>query len=45
MKKGQEVCLSGKLSNRKYDDEDGTTHYITEIVAHEILMLGSAKPS
>jgi len=41
LKKGQEVCLSGKLNSRKYDDEEGRTHYTTEIVVQEIMMLGT----
>jgi single-strand DNA-binding protein len=43
LNKGQEVCLSGKLSNRKYEDSEGVTHYVSEIVATEILLLGGAK--
>lgn len=35
---GDQVMVEGKLQHRKYDKEDGSTGYITEIVAHEILM-------
>ncbi|UTW66555.1 single-stranded DNA-binding protein [bacterium SCSIO 12643] len=37
--KGQEVAIEGKLNNKSYDDKNGTTHYITEIIANEIQML------
>jgi single-strand DNA-binding protein len=41
--KGQEVAVEGKLQNRKYDDKNGVTHYVTDIVANEIQFLGKAK--
>ena len=37
--KGSEVAVSGKLINRKYDDKDGNTKYITEIQINELLLL------
>lgn len=40
LEKGKEVCISGKLSNRSYQDNDGVTRYITEVVVSDILMLG-----
>jgi len=39
LNKGKEIALSGKLTNRSYDDKDGNKKYITEIIANEILML------
>ena len=39
LKKGKEIALSGKLTHRSWDDKDGNTNYITEVVANEILML------
>ena len=33
LQKGQRVFVSGKISNRSYEDKDGNTKYITEIVA------------
>jgi single-strand DNA-binding protein len=39
LNKGKEIALSGKLTNRSYDDKDGNKRYITEIIANEILML------
>lgn len=41
--KGQELALEGKLQNRKYDDKNGVTHYVTDIIANEIQFLGKAK--
>ncbi|WP_159021478.1 single-stranded DNA-binding protein [Formosa sp. L2A11] len=39
--KGKEVGITGKLKTRSYTDKDNQTHYITEVVADEILLLGS----
>ncbi len=40
LEKGKEVCISGKLNNRNYQDNEGVTRYITEVVVTDILMLG-----
>lgn len=34
-KKGTEVAIHGKLSNRTFTDTSGTTRYVTEIVVSE----------
>lgn len=34
-KKGTEVAIHGKLSNRTYTDTTGTTRYVTEIIVNE----------
>jgi single-strand DNA-binding protein len=39
LKKGKEIAIEGKLTNRKYEDKNGQLKYFTEIVANEILML------
>lgn len=39
--KGKQVYLEGKIQNRTYDDKDGNKRYISEIVVHEMKMLGS----
>lgn len=39
LKKGREIAVEGKLTNRKYEDKNGQNRYFTEIVANEILML------
>jgi single-strand DNA-binding protein len=41
--KGKEIAIEGKLSHRSYEDKDGIKRYVTEIVAYEILFLGSIK--
>jgi len=38
--KGKEVGIEGKLTNRSYEDKDGIKRYITEVVCHELLLLG-----
>jgi len=37
--KGNEIALEGKLSNRSWEDKEGTKKYITEIVMNEMVML------
>lgn len=43
VRKGDKVGIEGKLSNRSYDDKDGNKRHLTEVVAHEILMLSQKK--
>jgi len=38
--KGSEVAIEGKLTNRSYQDKEGTKKYITEVQVNEVLMLG-----
>lgn len=40
VKKGSEIAIDGKISNRSYEDKDGKKHYITEILVNSILLLG-----
>ena len=30
--KGKEIAIEGKLTNRSWDDKDGTKRYTTEII-------------
>jgi single-strand DNA-binding protein len=39
--KGKEVGIVGKLKTCNYTSKDGDTRYVTEVVADEILLLGS----
>ena len=39
LRKGAEVELEGRLTYRTYEDGEGQTRYITEVVANELLML------
>ena len=33
---GLQICVTGRIQTRKYDDNNGITHYVTEIIAEEI---------
>jgi single-strand DNA-binding protein len=39
--KGREVGITGKLKSRHFETKEGTMRYVTEVVANEILLLGS----
>ncbi len=39
LKKGNEIALEGKLTNRSWEDKEGNKHFITEVLASQILML------
>ena len=39
--KGREVAIKGKLTYRMYEDKEGEKKYITEVVAYDLLLLGS----
>ncbi len=39
LSKGNEVAIQGKLTNRSYEDKDGITRYITEILVNEFYKL------
>jgi single-strand DNA-binding protein len=39
LKKGSEVAIEGRLQYRTYDDKEGNTRYVTEIIAKDLLML------
>jgi single-strand DNA-binding protein len=40
LSKGKEIAIEGKLTYRTWDDKDGKTHNMTEIVVNELLMMG-----
>lgn len=40
LRKGQQVYIEGKITNRSYQDKDGTQKYFTEIVGDNMTMLG-----
>jgi single-strand DNA-binding protein len=44
IKKGSQLYIEGKMKTRSYEDKNGTKKYITEILVHELQMLGS-KPA
>lgn len=39
LKKGSEIAVEGKLTNRSYEDKNGEKHFITEIVVNSLMML------
>jgi len=41
VKKGHRMHVTGKITNRSYQDADGVTRYITEIVGQKMTMLNS----
>ncbi|UXX80277.1 single-stranded DNA-binding protein [Reichenbachiella carrageenanivorans] len=41
LNKGGQVYIEGKLTSRSYDDKEGVTRYITEVVGREMTLLGS----
>jgi len=43
LKKGREVAVDGRIVYRSYEDKNGVTKYITEIVLNDLLLLRSAK--
>ena len=43
--KGKEIVIEGKLTYRTWNDKDGKSHNITEVVVNELLMMGSKEKS
>lgn len=43
LKKGREIAVEGRIAYRSYEDKQGVTKYITEIVLNELLMLRSSQ--
>ncbi len=39
VKKGDELAVKGKLMHRKYEDSNGQTRYVTEVVVNEFIKL------
>jgi single-strand DNA-binding protein len=39
LEKGNRIAVDGKLVHRSYNDKDGATKYITEVLVNEILLL------
>ena len=40
IKKGMQVYIEEKIQNRSWADKEGITHYITEVIASDLQMLG-----
>lgn len=45
IRKGSQIYVEGKITNRQYDDKDGNKRYINEIVADNIRLLGRKEDS
>jgi single-strand DNA-binding protein len=43
LKKGGQVAIEGKIAYRSYEDKQGVTKYITEIVLNELMFLKPPK--
>ena len=43
LQKGQQVYVEGRLQTRKWDGQDGITHYKIEVIANRVLFLGKRK--
>ena len=41
LKQGLQVCISGRLQNRNFEDKNGIKRYVTEVVAEEIYLADS----
>jgi single-strand DNA-binding protein len=39
LRKGSLVYIEGKIRHRQYENDEGQKHYITEIIADQLLML------
>jgi single-strand DNA-binding protein len=39
--KGREIAIDRKLTRRSYDDKDGTEHFMTEVVANDVQLIGT----
>ncbi|MGH9519842.1 MAG: single-stranded DNA-binding protein, partial [Terriglobales bacterium] len=38
--KGASIYLEGRIQTRSWDDKEGKRHYMTEVIANELVMLG-----
>jgi single-strand DNA-binding protein len=45
LKKGKEIAIDGRLTYRNWEDKNGTKHVSSEIVANEMLFVGSNNDS
>lgn len=45
LRKGMEVAVEGKLTNRSYTDKDEVKKYVTEIVLKDVLIIQDPKPA
>jgi single-strand DNA-binding protein len=43
VKKGSEIAIEGKLTNRSYEDKNGEKQYVSEVLVNSILLLDKNK--
>lgn len=43
LKKGAQVMVDGRLSHRTYEDKNGVTRYISEVICEDVLFLSKSK--
>jgi single-strand DNA-binding protein len=41
--RGQQVYVEGRLQTRRWEDSESKTHFATELVAREVIMLGERR--
>lgn len=41
--KGRKVYIAGRIANRNWEDKEGQKHYVTEIVAEDMIILDNKK--
>jgi len=41
--KGSQVYVEGRLQTRSYEDKDGSTRYVTEVIGQNLTLLGAKK--
>lgn len=45
LKKGRQIFVEGRLQTRQWQDKEGQTRYTTEVIAAQLLFLGSNRDS
>lgn len=43
LQKGRQIFVEGRLQTRSWEDKTGQTRYTTEVIANQLLFLGSSK--
>lgn len=41
LKKGKEIAIDGRLAYRSWEDKNGTRHFKSEVIASDLLFVGS----
>lgn len=41
LRKGSQVCVTGRLQTREWTDKTGAQRYSTEVVAHKVVLVGA----